>query len=74
MPTTHDGHRRTRALGFDLFALVLLGVAVFTATSLVSALPGYAPPVITGAVLLVVWLVLTYRHTRPPNRRARKAR
>lgn len=72
MPTTHDGHQRTRALGFDLFVLVLLGIVVFTATSLMSGLPGYAPVAITGGVLLVLWFVLNYRHTHPPHRGAHR--
>lgn len=74
MPTTHDGHRRTRAVGFDLFALVLLGVVVFTATSLVSGLPGYAPAAITVGVLVVVWFVLNHRHTHPPHRGGSRTR
>ena len=68
MPTTRDGHQRTRTVGFDLFALVLLGVVVLTATSLVGGVPGYAPAAITAGVLLVGWLVLNRRHTRPPHR------
>lgn len=68
MPTTHDGHQRTRALGLDLFFLVLLGVVVFTATSLVGGLPGYAPALITAVVLLLSWVALSYRGTHPPHR------
>lgn len=74
MPTTHDGHMRTRALGLDLFLLVLLGVVVFTATSLVGGLPRYAPVLITAVVLLVSWAALAYRGTHPPHRGAHRAR
>ncbi|MBB1255550.1 hypothetical protein [Streptomyces alkaliterrae] len=73
MPTTHDGHRRTRPLGMDLFTLVVVGVVVFTVTSMIGGLPGYAPAVITGAVLLVVWGVLAYRGTHPPHHGDRRA-
>ena len=72
MPTTHDGHRRTRALGLDLFFLVLLGVVVFTATSLVG-LPRYAPVLITAVALLLSWAALSYRGTHPPHRGAHRA-
>ncbi|MBU7599475.1 hypothetical protein JGS22_018080 [Streptomyces sp. P38-E01] len=74
MPTTHDGHRRTRALGLDLFFLVLLGVVVFTATSLAAGgLPGYAPAAITAVVVLAAWAALSYRGTHPAHHGTHRA-
>lgn len=74
MPTTHDGHRRRRALGLDLFLLVLLGVVVFIASSMVGGLPRYAPALITAAVLLLGWATLTYQGTHPRHRGTHRAR